>query len=79
MKNKDDQCFKWAATRALHPVEDHAYRVTELLKEQSEGYNWNESPSPPRSRISTSGRLTTTPTLTCSDTMTTTKRCTPSE
>ncbi len=39
MKNKDDQCFKWAATRALHPVEDHAHRVTELLKKQSEEYN----------------------------------------
>ena len=41
MKNDDDQCFKWAATRALNPVDDHAYRVTELLKKQSEEYNWD--------------------------------------
>ena len=41
MKNNDDQCFKWAVTRALNPVDDHAYRVTELLKKQSEKYNWD--------------------------------------
>ncbi len=43
MKNDDDQCFKWAVTRALNPVDDHdhAYRVTELLKKQSEEYNWD--------------------------------------
>ena len=40
MRNKDNLCFRWAVTRALHPVKDHAYRVTELLREQSEGYNW---------------------------------------
>ncbi len=40
IRNKDDLCFKWAVTRALHPVEDHAYTVTELLREQSKGYNW---------------------------------------
>ena len=40
MKNDDDQCFKWAVTRALNPVDDHAYRVTELLKKQAEEINW---------------------------------------
>ncbi len=41
MKNDDDQCFKWAVTRALNPVKKHAYRVTELLREQSEKLNWD--------------------------------------
>ena len=41
MKNDDDQCFKWAVTRALNPVKKHAYRVTELLKDQAEKYDWS--------------------------------------
>ena len=40
MRNKDDQCFKWAVTRDLHPADDHAHIVTELLREQSNQYNW---------------------------------------
>ncbi len=38
---ESEMCFKWAVTRALNPVNDHAYRVTELLKKQSEEYNWD--------------------------------------
>ncbi len=41
MKNDDDQCFKWAVTRALNRVDDHTYRVTKLLKDQSEKYDWS--------------------------------------
>ena len=28
MKNDDDQCFKWAVTRALNPVERDSERIT---------------------------------------------------
>ncbi len=38
---ESEMCFKWAVTRALNPVKDHAYRVTELLKDQAEKYNWS--------------------------------------
>ena len=27
MKNEDNQCFKWAVTRALNPTENNAERV----------------------------------------------------
>ena len=40
MKNEDDMCFKWAVTRALNPVDKNPERVTKLLREQSEQYNW---------------------------------------
>ena len=48
MKNKDDQCFKWAVTRALNPVEKNAERISEELREQSETLNWDgiEFPTP---------------------------------
>ena len=41
IRNNDDQCFKWASTRALFPVEKNAGRVTEEL-------NWDgiEFPTP---------------------------------
>jgi hypothetical protein len=33
-------CFRWAATRALNMVNDHAYRVTKELREQAKKYEW---------------------------------------
>ena len=41
MKNEDDECFKWAVTRALNPVERDSERVTKTLKEQTKEYNWD--------------------------------------
>ena len=41
MKNKDDECFKWCVTRALNPVADHAYRVTNVLREQAKKLDWS--------------------------------------
>ena len=41
MENDDDQCFKWAVTRALNPVDRDSGRVTKILKTQAEKYNWN--------------------------------------
>ncbi len=41
MKNKDDQCFKWAVTRALNPVDKDSDRITKELKDQSEKLNWD--------------------------------------
>ena len=48
MQNKDDQCFKWAVTRALHPVDNHRERVTAELCKQAETLNWKgiEFPTP---------------------------------
>ena len=40
IKNEDDMCFKYAVTRALHPVEKKANVVSKLLRKQSEKYNW---------------------------------------
>ena len=42
MENDDDQCFKWAVTRALNPVDRDSERVTKILKTQAEKYNWND-------------------------------------
>ena len=39
MKNEDDECFKWAVTRALNPVNEDSKIVTEELREQSEQLN----------------------------------------
>ena len=41
-ENDDEQCFKWAVTRALNPVDRDSERVTKILKKQSEKYNWND-------------------------------------
>jgi hypothetical protein len=30
MKNKDNECFKWAVTRALNPVQEHGERITKI-------------------------------------------------
>ena len=40
MKNEDQECFKWCATRALNQVESHQERVTEDLRKQSEKLDW---------------------------------------
>lgn len=37
---KDDECFKWCVTRALNPVKTNQDRVTPMLREQSEAFNW---------------------------------------
>ena len=42
MENKDNQCFKWAVTRALNPVDRDSERITKILKTQAEKYNWND-------------------------------------
>ena len=41
MKNEDDQCFKWAVTRALNPTDKNPNRITKELKDQSEKFNWD--------------------------------------
>ena len=39
LKNKDDECFKWAITRALNPVENHPERIDRELRETSKTLN----------------------------------------
>ena len=46
MKNDDDQCFKWAVTRALNPVKRDSERVTKKLRNQAEEFNWEGIASP---------------------------------
>ena len=41
MENNDDQCFKWAVTRALHPVDRDAGQISKILRKQSENFNWD--------------------------------------
>ena len=40
MKCIDEESFKWAVTRALNPIDKRSERVTKILREQSEKYNW---------------------------------------
>ena len=40
IKNQDNECFKWSVTRALNPVDKNADKMSKLLREQSEKYNW---------------------------------------
>ena len=40
MRNDDNQCFKWAVTRALNPVGKNPDRITKELKDQAEKLNW---------------------------------------
>ncbi len=42
LKNEDEECFKWAVTRALHPTDSKPERVTKELREQSKEYNWEK-------------------------------------
>ena len=37
----DDQCFKWAVTRAIHPVDKNAQRIDKNLKAKAESLNWD--------------------------------------
>ncbi|CAB3996841.1 Hypothetical predicted protein [Paramuricea clavata] len=48
MKNTDDECFKWAVTRALNPVEHNPERISKELKEHTKELNWEgtEFPTP---------------------------------
>ena len=52
MNNKDNQCFKWAVTRALNPVtkseSTNPERITKELKKQANELNWDgiEFPTP---------------------------------
>ena len=41
LKNDDDECFKWAITRALKPVEKNTERIDKKLREKSEVLNWD--------------------------------------
>lgn len=41
MRNEDHQCFKWAVTRALNPVERDAERITRDLREKVEELVWD--------------------------------------
>ena len=40
LKNEDDECFKWAITQALNPVEKHAVCIDKKLRETSKALNW---------------------------------------
>ena len=40
MKNNDNECFKWAITRALNPVKRDGERVTKMLRKQAEEFDW---------------------------------------
>ena len=39
LKNEDDECFKWAITRAINPVEKNSERIDIKLREKSEVLN----------------------------------------
>ena len=41
LKNEDDECFKWAITRALNTVEKNCERIDKNLREKSEVLNWD--------------------------------------
>ena len=40
LKNDDDECFKWAITRASNPVEINSERIDIKLRETSKTLNW---------------------------------------
>ena len=40
LENEDDECFKWAITRALNPVEKNSERIDIKLRETSKTLNW---------------------------------------
>ena len=40
LKNEDNECLKWAITRALNPVEKHSERIDKKLREISKVFNW---------------------------------------
>ena len=46
MQNKNDnECFKWAVTRALNPKDQHPERIKDI-REKAEKLNWNGIQSP---------------------------------
>ena len=53
MKNDDDECFKWAVTRALNPVDKDPQRVTKELRKQAEKLDLDgiEFPTPCSERV----------------------------
>ena len=53
MENEDKECFKWAVTKVLNPVEKKPQRVTKELRKQSEELDWSgiEFPSPCLERV----------------------------
>ena len=40
LKYEDEECFKWAITRVVNPVEKNSERIDIKLREQSEVLNW---------------------------------------
>ena len=40
LKNEDDECFIWAFTRSLNPVENHPERSDTKHRETSMVFNW---------------------------------------
>ena len=48
MKNKDNECFKWAVTQSLFPSKKNAGRITKKLREDSKKLSWEgvEFPTP---------------------------------
>ena len=40
LKNKDNECFKWAITRVLNPVEKNSEHIDKKLRETSKDLNW---------------------------------------
>ena len=41
LTNEDDECFKYAITRALNPVEKTSERIDKKLRETSKDLNWD--------------------------------------
>jgi hypothetical protein len=41
MKNNDQECFKWSVTRALHPMEKNAERISRTLRMQAAKLDWS--------------------------------------
>ena len=40
LKNEDDECFKWAITRALNSVEKNSEGIDKKLRQTSKDLNW---------------------------------------
>ena len=40
LKNEEDDCFKWAITGALNPLENYSERIDKILREKSNVLNW---------------------------------------
>ena len=41
LKNDDQQCFKWAVTRAINPTESHPERIDKKLRAKADTLNWD--------------------------------------